>query len=354
MSNLNTKLTLGVVDQSPIQRDGKASDAIERTISLAQAVEKMGYSRYWVAEHHSSGGFAGTAPEILIGQIAARTEYIHVGSGGVMLTHYSAFKVAEVFSVLEALYPGRIDLGIGRAPGSDQLTAAALAYPKQQVDVAHFPQQVVDVVGHLSGTIDRDHPFARLAIQPGNQPDSMPEVWLLGSSDYSARLAAALGMPFSFADFFGHTTEHGPIVTELYSRQFKPSGYLSEPKLNVTVQVMCAESEDRARFIASSRNLSKLNSMMGNRGGFIPPEEASRYEPTDAEKQVIDSYMKGYVDGDPEQVHEQLLKVSERYGTDDINIVTNCYYFADRVRSYELVAESFGMARAAKAIKKKE
>jgi luciferase family oxidoreductase group 1 len=340
---LVTELTLGVVDQSPIQRNGKAVDALQKTIDLAQAVEKMGYHRYWVAEHHSSGGFAGTAPEILIGQIAARTNRIHVGSGGVMLTHYSAFKVAEVFSMLEALHPGRIDLGIGRAPGSDQLTAAALAYPKGQVDVGHFPQQVVDVLGHLSGTMDTEHPFVKLKVQPGQQPETVPEIWLLGSSDYSARLAAEIGMPFSFADFFGHTTDHGPVVTEMYRRQFKPSGYLSEPKLNVTVQVMCADSEERAQFIASSRNLSKLNSMMGNRGGFIPPEEASMYQANDAEQQILGNYMKGYVDGDPQQVHAKLLAVSERYATTDINIVTNCYYFADRVRSYELVAEAFGM-----------
>ena len=337
------ELTLGVVDQSPIQRDGKAADALRNTVKLAQAAERFGYQRYWVAEHHSSGGFAGTAPEILIGQIAANTSRIHVGSGGVMLPHYSAFKVAEVFSMLEGFYPGRIELGIGRAPGSDQLTAAALAYPKQQVDVQHFPQQVVDVVGYMSGTMDAQHPFAKLHTQAGSQPETMPEVWLLGSSDYSAQLAAALGMPFAFADFFGSTGEHGPAVADMYQRQFKPSGYLSEPKLNVAVQVMCAESEERAQFIASSRNLSKLNSMTGNRGGLLPPEEASVYEPNEAERQAMDGYMKGYVDGDPQQVREKLLAVAERYGTTDVSVVSNCYYYEDRERSYQLVAEAFGL-----------
>ncbi len=337
------ELTLGVVDQSPIQRDGKAADALRNTVKLAQAAERFGYQRYWVAEHHSSAGFAGTAPEILIGQIAANTSRIHVGSGGVMLPHYSAFKVAEVFSMLDAFYPGRIELGIGRAPGSDQLTAAALAYPKQQVDVQHFPQQVVDVVGYMSGTMDAQHPFAKLHTQAGSQSETMPEVWLLGSSDYSAQLAASLGMPFAFADFFGSTGEHGPVVADMYRRQFKPSGYLSEPKLNVAVQVMCAESEERAQFIGSSRNLSKLNSMIGNRGGLMPPEEASAYQPNVAERQAMDSYMKGYVDGDPQQVREKLLAVAERYGTTDVSIVSNCYYYEDRERSYELVAEAFGL-----------
>jgi len=340
---LANELTLGVVDQSPIQRDGKAADALRNTVKLAQAAERFGYQRYWVAEHHSSAGFAGTAPEILIGQIAANTSRIHVGSGGVMLPHYSAFKVAEVFSMLDAFYPGRIELGIGRAPGSDQLTAAALAYPKQQVDVQHFPQQVVDVVGYMSGTMDAQHPFAKLHTQAGSQSETMPEVWLLGSSDYSAQLAASLGMPFAFADFFGSTGEHGPVVADMYRRQFKPSGYLSEPKLNVAVQVMCAESEERAQFIGSSRNLSKLNSMIGNRGGLMPPEEASAYQPNVAERQAMDSYMKGYVDGDPQQVREKLLAVAERYGTTDVSIVSNCYYYEDRERSYELVAEAFGL-----------
>jgi luciferase family oxidoreductase group 1 len=340
---LANELTLGVVDQSPIQRDGKAADALRNTVRLAQAAERFGYQRYWVAEHHSSAGFAGTAPEILIGQIAANTSRIRVGSGGVMLPHYSAFKVAEVFSMLDTFYPGRIELGIGRAPGSDQLAAAALAYPKQQVDVQHFPQQVVDVVGHMSGTMDAQHPFAKLHTQAGSQSETMPEVWLLGSSDYSAQLAASLGMPFAFADFFGSTGEHGPAVADIYRRQFKASGYLSEPKLNVAVQVMCAESEERARFIGSSRNLSKLNSMIGNRGGLMPPEEASAYQPNVAERQAMDSYMKGYVDGDPQQVREKLLAVAERYGTTDVSIVSNCYYYEDRERSYELVAEAFGL-----------
>lgn len=341
---METELTLGVVDQSPIQRNGKAADALRNTVKLAQVTEQLGYQRYWVAEHHSSAGFAGTAPEILIGQIAASTSRIRVGSGGVMLSHYSAFKVAEVFSLLESFYPGRIELGIGRAPGSDQVTAAALAYPKQQVDIQHFPQQVIDLVGHLSGTMDSQHPFARLNIQPGAQPESMPEIWLLGSSDYSAQLAAVLGMPFAYADFFGHTAEHGPAIAQIYRRQFKPSGYLSEPKLNVAVQVMCAESEERAHFVASSRNLSKLKSMIGNREGLLPPEEAFSYKPSEAEQSAMNGYMQGYVDGDPTQVKEKLLALSERYGTNDLGIVTNCYYFEDRVRSYELVAEVCGLS----------
>src|SRR6185312_13597940 len=168
------------------------------------------YRRFWVAEHHQSAMFAGTAPEILIGQIAANTHTIRVGSGGVMLSHYSALKVAETFRLLAAFYPGRIDLGVGRAPGSDPKTAVALAAPKPVADVSQFPRQVADLVGFLEGALPPEHPFETIKAQPGAAPAGLPEVWLLGSSDYSARLAASMGLPFAFADFFGTAGDYGP------------------------------------------------------------------------------------------------------------------------------------------------
>ena len=247
-----TEWNLSVVDQSPLRRGGTSHQALQETVRLAQACEQWGYKRYWVAEHHNSSGLACTAPEILIGQIAANTKTIHVGSGGVMLTHYSALKVAEQFRMLETFYPGRINLGIGRAPGSDQLTISALAYPKVPVDVQHFPQQVVDLIGYLSGTLSEGHRFSELKAQPGAPPEHIPEIWLLGSSDYSAQLAAVLGLPFAFADFFGHTADHGPLVADIYRTQFKPSGYIQEPQLNVALQVVCADTQERANFAASS------------------------------------------------------------------------------------------------------
>src|SRR5579871_96446 len=192
---MGSELTLSVLDQSPVRKGGTAADALRESVQLAQLVEQMGYARYWVAEHHNTGTFAGTSPEILIGQIAAATTSIRVGSGGVMLSHYSALKVAEQFRILEAFYPGRIDLGIGRAPGSDQLTAAALAYPKQPMDVQHFPRQVVDLINYLNGSQEDGHPFAAIKPQPGPLLPDKPEVWLLGSSDYSAQVAAVLGLP---------------------------------------------------------------------------------------------------------------------------------------------------------------
>ena len=270
-----SKLTFGIVDQSPIREGGTVKQALEETIMLAQSAEKFGYHRYWVAEHHNSGGYAGTAPEIIIGQIASKTSHIMVGSGGVMLSHYSALKVAETFGILHSFFPERIELGIGRAPGSDQDTARALSYPKAIMNIQEFPQQVSDLIGFLSGTLPDEHIFSHIKSQAGGPPPSMPGIWLLGSSDYSARLAAMLGLPFSFADFFGSTAGHGPLVADLYRKSFKPSGYLQEPKFNVALQVVCADTQEKADFVASSRNISRVNSLRGIRGPMISPEDAS-------------------------------------------------------------------------------
>jgi luciferase family oxidoreductase group 1 len=331
-------LQLSVLDQSPVREGGTATDALQETIALAVATEAMGYQRFWVAEHHNLGNFAGTSPEILIGQIAARTRTIRVGSGGVMLTHYSALKVAETFRVLQALYPGRIDLGIGRAPGSDSLTAAALAYPGMVRDVRHFPQQVTDVLAHLSDTLDRSHPFAGVHAGPG-QPAGVPDVWLLGSYVESAHLAAKMGLPFSYAHFFGNGAENGPLIVESYRRHFQPSAHLAEPRVNVGVHVLCAETEEEALRLATSRNLMKLRSALGVRSGVPSVEEASAYPYRPEELAYLEQVKRSYVDGDPQQVKAKLEDLADLYQTTDLTIVTICHGFAERVRSYELLAE---------------
>ncbi len=337
----DTELTLSVLDQSPVRRGGNAALALRETVELAKIAERLGYRRFWVSEHHNSAGFAGTAPEILIGQIAANTSTIRVGSAGVMLSHYASLKVAETFRVLESFYPGRIDLGIGRAPGTDRRTTLALAYPRDPTDVRYFPEQVADLLRYLNNTAEESHPFAQVHTQPGPPPEDAPEVWVLGSSDYGAQLAATMGLPYAFADFFGNTGQVGPMVAELYRREFQPSAILTQPKLNVAVQAICAETEERARFIGSSRNLSKLNASRGVRSALLPPEEASTYQPNQYELEGIADFSSGYIDGAPDQVRERLLQVAEKYGTNDLTIVTNCFYFEDRVRSYELIAEVF-------------
>ncbi len=343
-----SEITLSVVDQSPMRRGETAAHALQDTVSMAQAAESLGYLRYWVAEHHSSGTLASTSPEILIGQILANTNSIRVGSGGVMLTHYSALKVAEQFRVLEAFYPGRVDLGIGRAPGSDQATMFALAYPKRPVEVSSFPQQVVDLLGYLHDALQSDHPFAALKAAPGPKPESAPELWLLGSSDYSANLAAQLGLPFSFADFFGNTGKHGPAVCEVYRRNFQPSQLCSEPLVNVALQVLCAPTQEEAERVASSRNLNRARRALEAQGaeriaGLIPAEEAFAVELSEEARQQLEERRGGYIDGDPEQVKQGILDAASRYETNDLSVVTIAYSLEDRVRSLELIATAFGL-----------
>ena len=357
--NQDQSLTLGVLDQSPIRSGGAAADGLKETVKLAQATEKLGYFRYWVAEHHNTPSFAGTSPEVLIGQIAARTTSIVVGSGGVMLPHYSAFKVAEQFQVLESFYPGRLELGIGRAPGSDQLTAAALSYPRPQMDINRFPQQVMDLLALLSGQVPEDHVFAGIRPQAGPTPKTTPTVWLLGSSDYSARLAALAGLPFAFADFFGTAARHGPLAAELYRKEFQPSAYLKEPRVNVTVQSLCAPTEEEALFLAASRNLSKAMSIPDGRRahmseseaaeypapprGLLPPEEAAKFPLTEKAREFIDGLKNAYLDGDPAHVKKKIIDTAESYGAQDVSVVTTCHSYENRLRSYQLIAEAFGL-----------
>ncbi len=343
------EITLSVVDQSPVRRGGTPSEALGESVRLARAAEKVGYQRCWVAEHHNSSSYAGTSPELLVGQIAAATDRIRVGSGGVMLSHYSALKVAEQFSMLDSFYPGRIDLGIGRAPGSDGLTAAALVYPRRQMDIGQFPHMVRDLLGFLKGELEEGNPLREVKAQPGGPPGTVPRVWLLGSSDYSARLAATMGLPFSFADFFGNTGDYGPMVTELYRKEFKPSEHLSEPKVNVGLQVVCAPTAEEARFVGASRRIGKALSSMGlTTTGILPPEEAVDWPlPDDAKAQMEQSTI-GYIEGDPQRVREEMLAAAERYQTGDLGVVTNCYYFEHRVRSFELIARAFGAEKPAR------
>ena len=392
---MTPKLQLSVVDQSPMREGSDAGTALRETIRLAAAAERLGYRRYWVAEHHNLPNFAGTAPEVLIGQIAAHTSRIRVGSGGVMLPHYSAFKVAETFRMLHALYPDRIDLGIGRAPGSDQLTAAALAYPSMPKDIRHFPQQVRDVINYMHDAQPDDHPFRAVAAAPdaasrdtdsasagsrdtgnagagsrdaGTGSDSSagagsdtasnrsagsdagasaaPQVWLLGSRYESAFMAAQMGLPFAYAHFFGLSADDGPRIVESYRQNFAPSEYLSEPLVNIGVQVLCADTEDDARRIAASRNLGRLRSVTGRARGIPSPETAAAYKYLANEWQFIQQYQRNCVDGAPEQVKAGLEKVAHDYATPDLSIVTICYHYADRQRSYELVAQACGLQPA--------
>jgi len=333
---------LSVVDQSPMREGSTAGTALRETIDLAVAVESLGYHRYWVAEHHSIPNFAGTSPEMLIGQIAAQTETIRVGSGGVMLSHYSSLKVAENFSLLNSLYPGRIDLGIGRAPGSDQVTASALAYPSHPKEIRYFPQQIHDLLGFLSNTLKDDHPFSSIQVSPSISETS-PAVWLLGSRYDSAMMAAQMGLPFAYAHFFGSGSQEGPSIVDGYRRNFQPSDNLSEPLVNVGIHVLCADTEKEALKLASSRNLARLKSITGRAQGIPSVEDALNFSYRTDELAFMEQYSRNCVDGDPQQVKQGLHDLAERYQTSDLSIVTICYAYEDRLRSYQLIAKECGL-----------
>jgi len=338
---LGLKLELSVVDQSPVRAGESAGQALRDTIALAVEVEKLGYRRYWLAEHHSLPNFAGTSPEILVGQVAAHTKTIRVGSGGVMLSHYSALKVAENFRMLGSLYPGRIDLGIGRAPGSDQVTAAALSFPGHPKEIRHFPRQVVDLLGFLNNDLEDGHFFSGISAGPG-EPE-VPDVWLLGSRYESAQMAAQLGLPFAYAHFFGIAVEEGPAIVENYRNNFQPSEHLPEPKINVGVHVVCAETEEEALRLAASRNLARLFNITGRATGIPSPEDAASYIFQPDEAAFTKQYQRVCIDGDPQQVKAGLENIAGMYQTPDLSVVTITHGLGDRVRSYELLAEACGL-----------
>jgi len=331
--------TLSVLDQSPIRSGGTPAQAIAETVKLAQACERWGYRRYWVAEHHSSEGLAGTAPEVLIARLAAATSEMRIGSGGVMLSHYSALKVAEAFRVLEVLYPGRIDLGIGRAPGSDYRTAMALQAGPGAAGIEYFPNQVHDVLGFLADALPPDHPFASIHAQP--RGPSVPDPWLLGSSDGSAAIAAHFGTAFSFAHFI--TDMAGPQIMQAYRDHFRPSRWRAAPGGSIGVFVLCAETEEEANRLALSRDLSRLRLEQGRFGPLPSVEEAASYPYSGEERARVAHGRRRQVVGNPRQAKEKLLEFGAAYGVDEFVVVTICYDFAARLRSYELLADSFGL-----------
>lgn len=332
-------IPLGVLDQSPIRRGATTADAIRESLELARACDRWGYHRYWVAEHHASNGLAGSAPEILITRIAAETKDMRVGSGGVMLNHYSPLKVAETFRMLETLYPGRIDLGLGRAPGSDQRTAAALQLSPEAAGADNFAPKLGMLLGFLDGSLPANHPYAPIRVMP--EPATQPELWLLGSSDYSAAYAAHVGCAFSFAQFI--TGSGGEVVVRAYKESFKPSARLAKPLASVATFVICADTEEEAQRLAASRKLWLLNFFTGREQPYPTVEEALAYPYTEREEELLRRSGRRSIVGNPEQVKAGLLELAEAYAADELSIVTICADFAARMRSYELIAKAFGL-----------
>jgi luciferase family oxidoreductase group 1 len=322
---------LSVLDQSPISEGSVGGDALRNSIDLAQHVESLGYVRYWIAEHHGTPMLASAAPEILIGAVAAATSRIKVGSGGVMLPHYSPLKVAEVFSMLAALHPGRIDLGIGRAPGSDQETMFALQRDRRQRSPDDFPEQLAELLAYFEDDFPDGHPLARLAALPGG-PET-PEVWLLGSSPQSAIWAGELGLPYVFADFINPA---GAEIAQLYRERFVPSRRRAEPYVGVAVSVVCAEQDHEAERLASSSRMAMTLLRQGRLISVPPVERAlvffEDHPPPAGRRAVV---------GSPATVREGLEEVVAAYGADEAMIVTITYEHEARRRSYELVAGAF-------------
>jgi len=334
-------MQLSVLDQSPIRSGGTAADAVQETLQLAEIADRLGYHRYWLAEHHSSAALAGSSPEILIGQVAMRTAHLRVGSGGVMLSHYSPLKVAENFRMLETLFPGRIDLGIGRAPGSDQRTARALRQGLGHLGIEHFPEQVSDLIAFLNDHLSPEHPFAGVRAMPAGP--TTPEVWLLGSSDASALYAAHFGAAFSFAHFI--STEGGPEAMRGYREAFRPTATLTRPAGNVAVFALCADTEAEARRLARSRDMFLLRLYTGRLGPYPSVEEAESHPYTDRDLAIIQHTRQRTIAGAPEQVRDRLNALAEEYGVEELVIVSMAHDFKARLRSYELLAEVFALPR---------
>jgi luciferase family oxidoreductase group 1 len=329
-------LQLSILDQSPVISGHTPARAVAETIKLAQAADALGYHRYWLAEHHAVAALADPCPEILLTRVASATERIRVGTGGVLLPYYSALKVAEVFRMLEALFPGRIDLGLGRAPGGDMLTAQALS-SGQYSAADHFAEQVQDLVGFLDDALPSGHAFGRVKAMPAGP--AAPPIWLLGSSDYSGALAAALGLRFAFAHFI--SAQGGDAVTRAYRARFQPSAREAAPHAVVCAFVICAETEAEAEKLAACVDLRRLHMAQGLNTPIPTLAEAEAQKYSERELAYIRSQRARAVIGDPRQVRQRLLQLREQFDADELMILTITGDYASRLRSYELLAREF-------------
>jgi luciferase family oxidoreductase group 1 len=331
---------LSILDQSPISEGSSGAQALRNTIDLARLADELGYHRYWVAEHHGGPMLAGPSPEALIGPIAAATSRIRVGSGGVMLPHYSPFKVAETFSLLAGLFPGRIDLALGRAAGTDPLTTFALQRDRRQAAPDDFPQQLAELLAYLDDRMPADHPFARLAETLPGRPER-PEPWLLGSSQQSAIWAAQLGLPYAFADFIN---AGGAEIAALYRERFAEHEHAErKPQTAVAVWVICAETDEQARRLAASGRMTFTLLRRGELIAVPPPEKALEFLASDKPPPGQPRSERRAVLGTPSGVRAELEDVAAKYGADELIAVNIVYDHQARRRSYELLAEAFGL-----------
>ena len=330
-----TPVPLSVLELAPVTRDATATEALRHTTELAKRVEELGYRRIWVAEHHNMPSIASSSPAVLIAHIAANTSTIRVGSGGVMLPNHAPLVVAEQFGTLEALHPGRIDLGIGRAPGTDQRTALALRRTMAGLSAEGFPQELGDLIGYFEG----DNELITAVPGKGN----MPAVWLLGSSGFSAQLAGMLGLPFSFAHHF--SSANTVPALQLYRENFRPSRWLSEPYAKVAVNVVAADTDERAKWLAGPAALAFLKLRTGKPEALVSPEEAAAYPYNELEQEFVADRWRDQAVGSPETVQAQLTDLLARTGANELMLTTMVYDLEDRAHSYELVADKVTLTR---------
>lgn len=329
---------LSVLDQSPIAEDDTAAGALRNTLELAKLADALGYHRYWLAEHHASPSLAGVAPEALIGPVALATDRIRVGSGGIMLPHYSPFKVAETFRMLGALAPGRIDLGLGRAPGTDGRTAFALQRDRSRQMPNDFPDHLAELLAYLGDGLPANHPFANLRETLPNGTAGSPAPWMLGSSPDSANWAAEFGLPYCFADFIN---SDGAAYAQAYRRNFKPSKFLAEPYVATATWTIAAPTTAQAQDLAAPTAMMFAHLMTGN---LIPVPSVEKALKWLADNPQAPRRNRRTVVGTPSEVRAGLDAVAESYGADELLLVNILPDHAARMRSYALVAEEYGLA----------
>jgi luciferase family oxidoreductase group 1 len=327
-------IPLSVLDLSFVTSGSTPAQALRNTLDLARHTDGLGYTRFWVAEHHNLPSVASGAPDIMIGQIAAVTERIRVGSGGVMLPNHAPLMVAERFKLLEALYPNRIDLGLGRAPGTDPVTSYALRRMQEERGRDDFLERLQELLLLETKAFPPDHPFRRIEIMPSGVP--LPPIWLLGSSDYSAHLAARLGLGFGFAHHFATHDAADSMLS--YRNGFQPSQWLAEPHAILTVAINCAETDDEAERLASSADLNFVRRMRGEFGPIPSPEEALAYPYTPSEREMIRRNRERLFVGSPGTVRQKLQPLIDATQADELMVTSAMHDHEARKRSYDLVA----------------
>ncbi|MCF2532333.1 LLM class flavin-dependent oxidoreductase [Yinghuangia soli] len=343
-------IPLSVLDVAPVGTGYSATEALRTTTELAKRAERWGFRRFWVAEHHNMPGIASSSPPVLLAHLAAHTSTIRLGSGGVMLPNHAPLVVAEQFGTLQALHPGRIDIGLGRAPGTDQTTARALRRSADALSADDFPQQLGELIGFLTGSFSDGHPYGRIhavpgpvsGVEPGGERDaSRAPVWLLGSSGYSAQLAGILGLPFAFAHHF--SGQHTVPALALYREHFQPSEDLKEPYAMIAAGVIAADTAEEAGRLGLAQALGMMRLRSGRPGLQPSPEEAVAYPWTPAEREFVESYQRQHVIGDAAGVRRGLAELVARTQVDELMVISNVHGHDARLRSYEIIAREWGL-----------